>query len=87
MDIPTIHTGLGYVLVSWLSVNAGIIIGAWWAAAHVERGQSPDGDTLATLDGCWITEAGEDFSDFVVFHRENDLTESPTRPGTEASST
>jgi len=37
-DIPTIHTGLGYVLTGWLSINAGIIIGAWWAAVHVERG-------------------------------------------------
>lgn len=37
-DIPTIHTGLGYVLTAWLSINAGIIIGAWWTAVHVERG-------------------------------------------------
>jgi len=39
-DIPTIHNVLGYVLTAWLSINAGIIIGAWWTASHVERGQS-----------------------------------------------
>ncbi len=38
-DIPTVHNVLGYVLTGWLSINAGIIIGAWWAAAHVERGE------------------------------------------------
>jgi hypothetical protein len=59
----------------------------WVQATHGVIRCSPDGDTLATLDGCWITEAGEDFSDFVVFHRETDLTESPARPGTEVSNT
>lgn len=38
-DIPTVHNVLGYVLTAWLSINAGIIIGAWWAAVHVERGE------------------------------------------------
>lgn len=30
-DIPTIHSTLGYILTGWLTFNAGLIAGAWWA--------------------------------------------------------
>lgn len=39
-DIASVHSALGYIATAWIALNLGIIIGAWWAAAHVERGQS-----------------------------------------------
>ena len=39
-DIASVHSALGYIVTGWIALNLGILAGAWWVAAHVERGQS-----------------------------------------------